>query len=112
MNPDDTNSSEPKKWYKVTLWLLGTITALVIVYDTFVAFFNTEKGDTISRVIQVLCHDNWSLPFAMGALFIGHFFLYGKPLMAQPWAFLALVAVFGTLLTLDLAGLTQLCQLL
>jgi hypothetical protein len=94
------------KWKRTTIWLLGVLTVLVIVYDTLVAFFNDEKGDTISRIMQAVSDTNWSLPFAMGALFIGHFFLYGKPAIAQPWGFIVLVGVFGILLTLDLLGLT------
>jgi magnesium-transporting ATPase (P-type) len=98
--------SESKKWKKVTVWVLVLLTTLVIVYDTFVAFFNSEKGDTISRVIQEVSHNNWSLPFAIGALFVGHFFWYGRPVMSQPWSFIGLVAVFGILLALDIAGIT------
>jgi len=98
--------NEDKKWQRVTIWILGAITTALILYDTFVAFFNAEKGDTISRIIQAASHYNWSLPFAMGALFIGHFFWYGKPVMSQPWGFIALVGAFGILLTMDIFGFT------
>ena len=101
MNPPNEN-----KWQRTTIWFLGVLTAIVILYDTSVAFFNSEKGDTISRIVQAVSDTNWSLPFAMGALFIGHFFLYGKPVLAQPWGFIVLIGVFGILLTLDILGLT------
>ena len=63
---------------------MGIITALVVVYDVFVAFFNNEEGDTISRVVQELAYEHWSFAFAIGAVFVGHFFLYGNPIFKQP----------------------------
>jgi len=101
-----SESPQLNKWQKITLWFMGIVAAVVVVYDVFVAFFNDAKSDTVSSMIRWASHDHWSLPFAIGAVFIGHFFLYGRPVVAQPWAFAIMAAVFGILLTLDLLGLS------
>lgn len=94
------------KWQRATLWFMAAITAAVVVYDVIVAFFNDEKRDTISRMVQWLGYEYWSFAFAIGAVFIGHFFLYGKPVISYPLSFFCLLGTFGILLTLDLLGWT------
>lgn len=94
------------KWKRITLWFLGILTALVVVYDIIVAFFNDEQGDTISRVVQYLAYEHWALAFAFGAVFIGHFFLYGHPLVKQPYAFMILMGIFSLILVADTYQMT------
>lgn len=94
------------KWQKATVWFVAVATAITTVYDTYVAFFNSESHDTISRLVQLSSHHYWSVPFAMGALFIGHFFLHGRPLFSPALSFAVLVGVFLLLVGLDYAGWT------
>lgn len=94
-------------WQKATLLFLAIISGIIIAYDVIVAFFNQAERDTVSRIIQLMAYENWSFAFAFGALFVGHFFIPGRPLLPQPWGFLSLVAIAVTIyLGIDLQGLS------
>lgn len=94
-------------WQKMTLWALGITAVVLSVYDVIVAFFNSSERDTISRIVQLLAYENWSFAFAFGALFVGHFFMPGKPILTQPWGFFTLLACsLGILFGFDLQGLS------
>ncbi len=97
---------EKGPWRRATILILGVVTALLVLWDILVVFFNTEQEDSISRIIQGFSQSNWAIPFAFGFVFVGHFFWSGKSILPQPWSFIAvaipLVAVFVAGLVFDL----------
>jgi hypothetical protein len=88
---------EGGKWRKSTAIILAVVTGVLVVWDIVVVFLNNESNDSISRVIQGFGQSNWAIPFAFGMIFVGHFFWPGRPLVAQPWAFI-IIAIPWTLI--------------
>ncbi len=60
------------QWREVTEVILYAVAGLLIVYDVYVAFFNKEEGDTISRRLRVAGRKTAALPYSFGVL-AGHF---------------------------------------
>jgi hypothetical protein len=97
---------QSSKWRYWTTIFIAMTTLLVIVYDAFVAFVKNDSAGTISRRMQAIGMDHWCVPFAIGFVFVSHFFWAGFPMLRQPWAFAIGAAVFGGLLVLDVIGMT------
>lgn len=75
---------------------MGVTGAVWLTWDIFVAFFNTEVGDTFSRRVQywTIVRNHPTIPFFVAFIFGSHFFWPGDPLFAQPYAFLTALAFF------------------
>lgn len=58
---------------KRTVILLALIGVALIGWDIWVAFFNEEKGDTISSVVHYYGTRSWFILVGIGVL-LGHFF--------------------------------------
>lgn len=79
---------------KITIAGLLVTAALWAGYDIYVAFFNSELGDTISEVVRDASTWAVGLPFAFGAI-CGHFYSKRKPMIVN--------GVVGLLLLLGFA---------
>ena len=70
----------------VTILIVSLVAAGLIAWDIYVAFFNEEKGDTISEVLRHAGQRMAGVPFAWGALG-GHFWGWQQELLLpQPWS--------------------------
>ncbi len=78
-----------------TAWVMIAATSALVAWDVYVAFFNRERGDTISRAMHRSGSAFAGLPFAWGVLG-GHF--WGVPVVETPWwvAALGLSALLST----------------
>ena len=62
----------PVSSFRWTFWLLIVITAVLLVWDLYVAF-SPEPGDTISEVLLWTAQRHPVLPFVVGVV-CGHLF--------------------------------------
>lgn len=94
------------KWKKITTWFLAITAGVVVIYDAFVAFFNDESYDTVSRVIQALSYDHVFFPFMFGVIFVGHFFIYGTPVFKELTSVFILFSIALLILIADVLNVT------
>lgn len=65
--------SEDGKARRATKLLLIGTAFVLIVFDVFVAYFNDERGDTISAVVHDAGAQSWFVLVGIGVL-LGHWF--------------------------------------